>query len=60
MANQLDTRPGRAVKAYIAFAIPLGAPLRATVLIAPYDLREMSVLGDSDRMRWGRCWDGVP
>jgi glycosyltransferase involved in cell wall biosynthesis len=45
--NQLDTRPGRALKAYIAFAIPLRAPLTAAVLIAPYDLREMWMLGDS-------------
>ena len=45
--NQLDTRPGRALKAYLAAAIPLGAPLRVAVLLAPYDLREMAMLGDT-------------
>ena len=45
--NQLDTRPGRALKAYSLAAIPLGAPLLPAVLIAPYDLREMAMLGDS-------------
>jgi len=45
--NQLDTRPGRALKTYIAFAIPLRAPLAAAVLMAPYDLRDMSMLGDA-------------
>ncbi len=44
--NQLDTRPGRALKAYIAAAIPLRAPLGMAVLLAPYDLREMAMLGD--------------
>src|SRR5207244_7686795 len=45
--NQLDTRPGRAVKAYLAAAIPLRAPLLPAVILAPYDLREMAMLGDS-------------
>ena len=45
--NQLDTRPGRALKAYLLAAIPPGAPLRPAVLLAPYDLREMVMLGDS-------------
>ena len=45
--NQLDTRPGRALKAYSLAAIPLEAPLLPAVLIAPYDLREMAMLGDS-------------
>jgi hypothetical protein len=45
--NQLDTRPGRALKAYLLAAVPLGAPLRAAVFLAPYDLREMSMLGDA-------------
>jgi hypothetical protein len=45
--NQLDTRPGRALKAYLAAAIPVGAPLRLAVLLAPYDLREMAMLGDT-------------
>jgi hypothetical protein len=45
--NQLDTRPGRALKAYLAAAIPLRAPLRLAVLLAPYDLRERTMLGDA-------------
>jgi hypothetical protein len=45
--NQLDTRPGRALKAYLLLAPPAGAPLRAAVILAPYDLREMAMLGDS-------------
>jgi hypothetical protein len=47
MLNQLDTRPGRALKAYLVLAIPLRAPKAAAVLFAPYDLREMAMLGDS-------------
>jgi glucosyl-3-phosphoglycerate synthase len=45
--NQLDTKPGRALKAYLAAAIALDAPLGAAVLLAPYDLREMAMLGDA-------------
>ena len=45
--NQLDTRPGRALKAYIATALVVRAPLQVAVLLAPYDLREMAMLGDS-------------
>jgi hypothetical protein len=45
--NQLDTRPGRALKAYLAAAVALDAPLRTAVLLAPYDLREMAMLGDA-------------
>ena len=45
--NQLDTKPGRALKAYLAASIPLGAPKAMAVLLAPYDLREMAMLGDS-------------
>jgi hypothetical protein len=49
--NQLDTRPGRALKAFALCALALrGAPpraLAAAVLLAPYDLREMAMLGDS-------------
>jgi hypothetical protein len=45
--NQLDTRPGRALKAYLAAAPLVGAPLLPAVLIAPYDLREMTMLGDA-------------
>jgi hypothetical protein len=45
--NQLDTRPGRALKVYALAAIPLRAPLLPAVMLAPYDLREMAMLGDS-------------
>jgi len=45
--NQLDTRPGRALKAYIAAAVPLDAPVGIAVLLLPYDLREMAMLGDA-------------
>jgi hypothetical protein len=45
--NQIDTRPGRALKAYMLAAIPLRAPLLPAVMLAPYDLREMAMLGDS-------------
>jgi hypothetical protein len=49
--NQLDTRPGRALKAYLLGACALRGPtLRhaaAAVLLAPYDLREMTMLGDA-------------
>jgi Glycosyl transferase family 2 len=45
--NQLDTRPGRALKAYLAAGVALGAPLRLAVLLAPYDLREKVMLGDA-------------
>ncbi len=46
--NQLDTRPGRALKAFL-LAGAGGSRWYATtaVLIAPYDLREMSMLGDA-------------
>ena len=44
--NQLDTRPGRALKAYLAGALVLDAPLGIAVLLLPYDLREMAMLGD--------------
>jgi hypothetical protein len=49
--NQLDTRPGRALKAVALGSLLLrGAPrgaAAAAVLLAPYDLREMAMLGDS-------------
>jgi hypothetical protein len=45
--NQLDTRPGRALKVYLALAPVVRAPLLPAVLIAPYDLREMTMLGDA-------------
>ena len=48
--NQLDTRPGRALKAFLIGSVLLGGrPRRAValaVLLAPYDLREMTMLGD--------------
>jgi Glycosyl transferase family 2 len=44
--NQLDTKPGRALKAYLAAALVVDAPLGLAVLLAPYDLREMAMLGD--------------
>jgi len=50
-ANQLDTRPGRALKAFAVGSLLIGGvPRRAAcvaVLLAPYDLREMAMLGDA-------------
>ena len=51
--NQLDTKPGRALKAYLAAALVVDAPLRAAVLLAPYDLREMAMLGDAGSNAFG-------
>jgi hypothetical protein len=45
--NQLDTRPGRALKAYLLGAAVTRAPLGTAVLLLPYDLREMGMLGDA-------------
>jgi glycosyltransferase involved in cell wall biosynthesis len=45
--NQLDTRPGRALKAYVAAAPLAGAPVGIAVLLLPYDLHEMTMLGDA-------------
>jgi hypothetical protein len=45
--NQLDTRPGRALKAYLLGAVALRAPLGTAVLLLPYDLRERTMLGDA-------------
>jgi hypothetical protein len=49
--NQLDTRPGRALKAYGLGVLALREAPRgaaaAAVLLAPYDLREMAMLGDA-------------
>jgi Glycosyl transferase family 2 len=48
--NQLDTRPGRALKAFFLASAVLRIRSRALwggVLLAPYDLREMTMLGDS-------------
>jgi Glycosyl transferase family 2 len=47
LMNQLDTRPGRALKAYALAAVALGAPLKPAVLLGPYDLRERVMLGDA-------------
>jgi len=46
LLNQLDTKPGRALKAYLVAAIPFRAPKVLAVLLLPYDLREMAMLGD--------------
>jgi glucosyl-3-phosphoglycerate synthase len=45
--NQLDTAPGRALKAYLAAALVVDAPKGLAVLLLPYDLREMAMLGDA-------------
>jgi hypothetical protein len=45
--NQLDTRPGRALKVYLAAALTVDAPIGLAVLLLPYDLREMAMLGDA-------------
>jgi hypothetical protein len=49
--NLLDTRPGRALKAFLVASTLLRGPTRAyvpvAVLLAPYDLREMTMLGDA-------------
>jgi hypothetical protein len=51
LLNQLDTRPGRALKAYVLASLVLrrrpGRADAVAVLIAPYDLREMAMLGDA-------------
>jgi hypothetical protein len=44
--NQLDTRPGRALKAYLLGALVVDAPKAVAVLLLPYDLRERAMLGD--------------
>ena len=49
--NQLDTRPGRATKAFLLGAVALSGRPRSgvlvAVLLAPYDHREMAMLGDA-------------
>jgi hypothetical protein len=49
--NQLDTKPGRALKVFLLGSLALGGrPRRGfgiAVLLAPYDLREMTMLGDA-------------
>jgi hypothetical protein len=51
LLNQLDTRPGRALKAFLLAAFALrrvsAGYATAAVLLAPYDLREMTMLGDA-------------
>jgi hypothetical protein len=44
--NQLDTRPGRALKAYLLGALAVDAPKGVAVLLLPYDLGERTMLGD--------------
>jgi hypothetical protein len=55
--NQLDTRPGRALKGFLMGSVLLGGrPRRAgavAVLLAPYDLREMTMLGDAGSNAFG-------
>jgi Glycosyl transferase family 2 len=45
--NQLDTKPGRCLKAYLLAAGPLRAPVGLAVLLLPYDLAERTMLGDA-------------
>jgi hypothetical protein len=47
LLNQLDTKPGRALKAYLGAALALDAPVGLAVLLLPYDLRERAMLGDA-------------
>ncbi|MGH3023679.1 MAG: glycosyltransferase [Gaiellaceae bacterium] len=47
LLNQLDTKPGRCLKAYLLAAGPLRAPIGLAVLLLPYDLRERAMLGDA-------------
>jgi Glycosyl transferase family 2 len=44
--NQLDTRPGRALKAFLLVPPP-SAYSAVAVLLLPYDLRERAMLGDA-------------
>ena len=53
LLNQLDTRPGRCLKAYLILGLPLGAPLGKAVLLLPYDLRERAMLGDAGSNAFG-------
>ena len=45
--NQLDTKPGRALKTYLLGALALDAPAGLAILLLPYDLRERIMLGDA-------------
>jgi hypothetical protein len=51
VVNQLDTRPGRALKVFLAGAALVRGPAKSyvpiAVLLAPYDLHEMTMLGDA-------------
>ncbi len=47
LLNQLDTKPGRALKAYLLIAAPLRAPLLPAAVLLPCDCREMAMLGDA-------------
>ncbi len=51
--NQIDTRPGRALKAYLLAATAVRAPRGLAVLLLPYDLREMGMLGDAGSNSFG-------
>lgn len=51
--NQLDTKPGRCLKAYLLAAVPLRAPLGRAVLLLPYDLAEKAMLGDAGSNAFG-------
>jgi hypothetical protein len=51
--NQLDTKPGRCLKAYLLAAVPLRAPLGKAVLLLPYDLRERAMMGDAGSNAFG-------
>ena len=53
LLNQLDTRPGRCLKAYLLAALPLGAPVGRAVLLLPYDLAERAMLGDAGSNAFG-------
>jgi len=49
--NQLDTKPGRALKAFLGVSLfrglPEGGYALVAVLLVPYDLRERMMLGDA-------------
>jgi hypothetical protein len=52
LLNQLDTRPGRALKAFLLMSLLLhgsvgGGSAKVGVLLLPYDLRERVMLGDA-------------
>jgi len=53
LLNQLDTRPGRCLKAYLLAARPLRAPIGRAVLLLPYDLAERTMLGDAGSNAFG-------